>query len=50
MLRCAKSLVKTHLEVCYERYAKHIDDRVIIQGLLGRCAGYDDNGQNIICY
>ena len=48
MLRCAKSLVKKHLGVCYERYTKYIDDSVTIQGLLGRCTGYDDNGRTII--
>jgi len=48
MLRGAKSLVKTHLGVCYETYTNYIDYKVIIQGLLGRCTGYDDNGQSII--
>ena len=48
MLGCAKSLVKKHLGVCYERHTDYIDDNVIIQGLLGRCTGYDDNGRTII--
>ena len=48
MLRCAKSVVKTHLGVCYERYPNYIDDSVSCQGLFCRCTGYDDNGQSII--
>ncbi len=49
MLRCAKTLTKKYLGIMYERYSTHINDSVIIQGLLGRCTGYDDNG-DIICY
>ena len=41
-------LLKTHLGVCYERHTDYIDDIVIIQGLLGICTGYDDNGRTII--
>jgi len=47
-LRCAKTLHKTNLGVLYERYTKHPNDSVIIQGLLGRATGYDDTGDTII--
>lgn len=46
-LRCAKTLVKTYLGVGYERYTKSPDDAVIIQGLIGRGTGYDDNKKSI---
>ena len=49
MLRCSKTLVKRFLGVVYERYAIHPDDGSIIQGLIGRITGYDDNG-DCICY
>ena len=49
MLRCAKTLVKLHLGVNYERYSKIPDDASIIQGLIGRNTGYDDNFVSI-CY
>ena len=49
MLRCAKTLTKKYLGVVYERHSNLINDSVIIQGLLGRCTGYDDNG-DLICY
>ena len=43
-LRCAKTLIKTYLGVVYERYTKSPDDTAVIQGLIGRGTGYDDNG------
>ena len=43
-LRCAKTLIKTYLGVIYERYIKSPDDTIVIQGLIGRGTGYDDNG------
>jgi hypothetical protein len=46
-LRCAKTLYKEYLGVIYERYTKSPDDAVIIQGLIGRGTGYDDNGKSI---
>jgi hypothetical protein len=46
-LRCAKTLIKTYLGVVYERYTKSPDDAVVIQGLVGRGTGYDDNGKSI---
>ena len=49
MLRCAKTLKKEHIGILYERYGTNIDDTVIIQGLIGRNTGYDDNGMSI-CY
>ena len=46
-LRCAKTLYKKYLGISYERYTKAFDDAVVIQGLIGRGTGYDDNGQSI---
>ena len=46
-LRCAKTLHKKYLGVVYERYTKLPDDAVVIQGLIGRGTGYDDNGKSI---
>lgn len=46
-LRCAKTLIKTYLGVVYERYTKSPDDAVVIQGLIGRGTGYDDNDKSI---
>ena len=47
-LRCAITLCKTYLGILYERYTTSISDSIIIQGLLGRCTGYDDTGKTII--
>lgn len=47
-LRCAKTLYKKHLGVLYERFTNSPDDAVIIQGLIGRGTGYDDNGETIV--
>ena len=47
-LRCGKSLVKTHVGVMYDRPATFTDDSVVIQGLMGRATGYNDNGKTII--
>jgi len=44
-LRCAKTLIKTHLGILYERYTTSPDDAVIVQGLIGRGTGYDDTGK-----
>jgi hypothetical protein len=49
MLRCAKTLHKTHIGILYDRYCKTPDDSAIIQGLIGRDTGYDNNGKSI-CY
>ena len=48
MLRCSKTIKKQYLGVVYERFTPEPEDAVIIQGLLGRCTGYDDNKQTII--
>jgi hypothetical protein len=48
MLRCSVTLIKQHLGILYERWSNHVLDSVIIQGLLGRCTGYDDPGQTIV--
>lgn len=47
-LRCAKTLIKDHLGVLYERFTNNPDDTVIIQGLLGRLTGYHNNSECII--
>jgi len=39
-LRCANTICKDHIGVMYERYAKHVADSAIIQGLAGRATGY----------
>ena len=49
MLRCAKTLNKKNLGVSYERYCDNPDDAAVLQGLVGRNTGYDDNGVSI-CY
>lgn len=48
MLRCSKTLNKKNIGVMYERYTSNPLDDVIIQGLLGRSTGYDDNGKLIV--
>lgn len=48
-LRCSKTLCKIYLGIIYERYARNVDDAVIIQGLIGRLTGYDDN-KTSICF
>jgi hypothetical protein len=49
MLRCAKTLKKKFIGILYDRYSKNPDDTTIIQGLVGRDTGYDNNGSSI-CY
>lgn len=49
MLRCAKTLQKKFIGILYDRYSKNPDDTTIIQGLVGRDTGYDNNGVSI-CY
>lgn len=49
MLRCAKTLYKQFLGVSVERYVDKPDDSSIIQGLVGRNTGNDDNGDSM-CY
>ena len=48
MLRCSKTIKKQYLGLVYERHKLTQNDAVIIQGLLGRCTGYDDNGETVI--
>lgn len=48
-LRCAKTIYKKFIGILYERYTINPDDSTIIQGLIGRSTGYDDNGFSI-CY
>ena len=48
-LRCAKTIEnKKIVGIYYERYTLGPDDDVIIQGMLGRATGYNDNGDSII--
>jgi len=47
MLRCAKTVNKTFIGILYDRYSKNPDDATIIQGLVGRDTGYDNNGVSI---
>ena len=47
--RCAITLVKTNIGILYDRCSKKPDDATIIQGLIGRDTGYDNNGISI-CY
>ena len=47
MLRCAKTLKKKQIGILYDRYTKNPDDATIIQGLVGRDTGYDNNGLSI---
>ena len=49
MLRCSKTLYKEFIGILYERYVENPDDSTIIQGLVGRDTGYDNNGISI-CY
>jgi len=46
-LRCAKTINKKYLGLCYDRISTM--DSVIIQGLVGRMNGYDTN-EDSICY
>lgn len=47
MLRCAKTLKKTYIGIFYDRFTNKPDDSTIIQGLVGRDTGYDNNGISI---
>lgn len=49
MLRCAKTLKKQFIGILYDRYSRKPDDTSIIQGLVGRDTGYDNNNISI-CY
>jgi len=49
MLRYAKTLMKRYVGILYDRYTPKPDDSTIIQGLIGRDTGYDNNGVSI-CY
>ena len=48
MLRMAVTLHKEYLGILYERRSKNINDSTMIQGLIGRATGYDDNGKTHI--
>lgn len=48
LARCAKTFKKKHIGVWYERFTNIMFDDVVIQGLLGRATGYDDNGESVI--
>ena len=46
-LRCAKTLNKQNIGILYERFTHSPDDSTIIQGLIGRGTGYDDNKKSV---
>jgi hypothetical protein len=46
-MRCAKTLIKKNIGIMYERYCKIPDDDTVIQGLIGRDTGYDNNDISI---
>jgi hypothetical protein len=46
-LRCAQTLHQEHLGIMYERYTSKPDDTTIVQGLVGRLNGYNNNGISI---
>tara|TARA_R110002074_G_C12486100_1_gene661359 strand:+ start:57 stop:1727 length:1671 start_codon:yes stop_codon:yes gene_type:complete len=49
MMRCAVTIPKKYLGILYERWTKSLsNDSTIIQGLLGRATGFDDNGFSIV--
>ena len=48
MARCAKTFKKDLIGIWYERYSNNMRDDIVIQGLLGRATGYDDNGISIV--
>ncbi len=47
-LRCAKTIVKTHIGILYERITEKPVMNCIIQGLSGRATGYDTGDQLIV--
>ena len=46
--RCAKTFIKKHVGIWYERQPQIASDDVVTQGLLGRATGYDDNGFSVV--
>ena len=49
MQRCAKTLLKKYIGIAYDRWVRSKpNDSTMIQGLLGRMTGYDDNGFSIV--
>jgi hypothetical protein len=47
-LRCAKTLVKDHLGVLYERITDNPNMDTILQGLVGRLTGYHNNRNAVV--
>jgi hypothetical protein len=47
-LRCAKTLVKDHLGVLYERITDKPQMDTILQGLVGRLTGYHKNKNSVV--
>jgi hypothetical protein len=41
MLRCSKTLIKTHIGICYDRWTQNPNDTTVLQAFLGRLTGYD---------
>jgi hypothetical protein len=47
-LRCAKTLIKDHLGVLYERLTDKPQMDTILQGLVGRLTGYHKNKNSVV--
>ena len=47
-LRCAKTVIKTHLGVLYERHVKIFNDSAVVQGFVGRLTGFHDNTSSVV--
>ena len=47
-LRCAKTVIKTHLGVLYERHVKNFNDSAVLQGFVGRLTGFHDNSSSVV--
>ena len=47
-LRCAKTLIKDHLGVLYERITDKPQMDTILQGLVGRLTGYHNNKNSVV--
>jgi hypothetical protein len=48
-LRCAVTLTpKSHIGVLYDRYSRSANDDVVVQGLAGRCTGYDNDAGMVV--
>lgn len=46
-LRCAKSIILDHVQICYDRFVTKPNYDSVLQGLLGRCTGYHPHTSHI---